>query len=245
MALLGPVSFAIRIGDQAQVGEGPSQPWRVQLPSGFEQDRLSLGDGMGLEVVGAISQHRGMGRGDLPIGQCLSGRRQWAAEHRSGGPHRTMGNTGPHAGSGPQPTGRGGGLDPLLSPSSTAAVDGGQLPQPAAFEAIHEPSQLKDPFGQDPISQPVGVLGGEDGELVDDRGQPGWWLSRMCVRVHGGNLSTPHPNTSTCTKMWTLSYRQSTAHSRPKCLAGAGGRMPPQDQAYGRGEGRDPPCQVP
>jgi hypothetical protein len=57
--------------------------------------------------------------------------------------------------------------------------------------------QPQHPFGPDRIGQAAEVLGGEALELGYQRCEPCWCAGRMCVRVHGGNLSTPHPNTST------------------------------------------------
>ena len=68
-----------------------------------------------------------------------------------------------------------------------AAVDGRELLEPVAFQAVQQPPQHQDPLGGNRISQPVQVLGGQ---LVGGRGQGGqpvwlparlvtWWLGRM------------------------------------------------------------------
>ena len=64
-------------------------------------------------------------------------------------------------------------------------------------------------------------------ELGHQRPQPCWRAGRvagrMGVRVHGGNLSSPHPNTSTNPKMWTTPRTDPTRPSiRGTPLARAG-----------------------
>jgi hypothetical protein len=141
------------------VGDGSSQPGWIQLPGCLEQDRFGVGGGVGGQVVGAISQHRGMGRGELPVHQCLGGLGEGAAEHRPGRPHRTMRSASPHAEPIPQPAGRGGGLDALVGPGGTTGVQVGQVLEPVAFELIDQPPQPMDAFGSGGVDQAVALAG--------------------------------------------------------------------------------------
>jgi hypothetical protein len=70
------------------------------------------------------------------------------------------------------------------------------------LEALRQPLQVLDAVGQDAIGQAVQRLGVELVDGVGESGQPGWDSGRMGVRVHEGNLSTPHQNTSTSTTLW-------------------------------------------
>jgi len=47
-----------------------------------------------------------------------------------------------------------------LGPGRPSAVDGRQLVEPVAFQAVQQPPQLQDLCGQGGISQTVQVLGG-------------------------------------------------------------------------------------
>jgi hypothetical protein len=201
MLLFGPVVLGLGVSDQPQVVDGPSPPGGIELAGRLQQDRFSLGGDLGGEVVGAVGQHLGMSRGDRSLDQGLSGGREGAAEHCPGGPHTAVGDPGTQVEPIPQPTGRGGSLNTILGPSSAAGVQVGQVLQPVAFQPIDQPPQLQDPLGPDGVGQavalPAAVLvhgGGQLGQFVD-------WIGRMCVRVHGGKLSAPPENTSTCTNL--------------------------------------------
>ena len=87
---------------------------------------------------------------------------------RSGGAHEAGGGPGTHAEPGPQPGSGGAGLNTLLSPGGSPGVHGGQGSQPLAFEAVQQPPQRHDPFGQGVVGQPVQVL---VDQLVDHRRQ--------------------------------------------------------------------------
>jgi hypothetical protein len=96
-----------------------------------------------------------------------------------------------------------GGLEVVFGAGGPAGIHPGQLGQPLSFQPAQQPPPLEDPLGPNRIGEPGQVLGGQP---LDGRGQGGQLIrrqSRMCVRVHGGNLSSPHPNTTTDAKMWT------------------------------------------
>jgi hypothetical protein len=80
-----------------------------------------------------------MGGRDLSGGQRLGGGRQGAAEQRSGGPDTAAGGTGTHVQSVAQPAGGRGGLDVLVGARGAAAIHGGELAEPVAFQAVHQP----------------------------------------------------------------------------------------------------------
>jgi hypothetical protein len=174
--------------------DSPSQPRWVQPAGGLRQDRFGLGGNMIGEVVGAVGEHAGVGRGELPGGHGLAGLGQGAAVQRPGGPHQAGGGGRAHAEAVAEPPSGGAGLHALLSPGSPAGIHRGQLAQPLAFQAVHQPPQGHDPLGHGAISQLVRVLVGEVLELGHQRRKPrrcaGRVAGRMCVRVHGRNLST-------------------------------------------------------
>jgi hypothetical protein len=62
------------------------------------------------------------------------------------------------------------GLGVPVGPGGPAGIDGGQLLEPVAFQAIQLPPQPKDLFGQGGVGQAVQVLGGQ---LVDGGGRGG------------------------------------------------------------------------
>jgi hypothetical protein len=157
------------------------------------------------EVVGAVGEHAGVGRGELPGGHGLAGLGQGAAVQRPGGPHQAGGGGRAHAEAVAEPPSGGAGLHALLSPGSPAGIHRGQLAQPLAFQAVHQPPQGHDPLGHGAISQLVRVLVGEVLELGHQRRKPrrcaGRVAGRMCVRVHGRNLSTSQLEASTNPKI--------------------------------------------
>ena len=87
------------------------------------------------------------------------------------------------------------------APGGAAGVHGGEFSEPLAFQAVHQPPQDQDPLGPNRVGQPVQVLGGQPVHGHRQRRQPVRCserrAGRICVRVHGGNLSAPHRNTST------------------------------------------------
>jgi hypothetical protein len=121
------------------VGDGPPQPGRIQAPGRFQEHRLGVGRDVSGEVVGAVGQHRGMSNGELAGGQGVGGGRQGAAMRGPGGPDRAGGGPGPQPEPGPQPARRRGRLNTLLGPSKPSGIHGGQLLEPVAFQAIHQP----------------------------------------------------------------------------------------------------------
>ncbi len=86
---------------------------------------------------------------------------------------------------------------PSSAPAAPRASTRGQLAQPQAFLAVQQPPPDPHPLGPGGVGEPVRVLGGQLLELGHHRRQPRRLAGRMCVRVHDGNLSSPHPNTST------------------------------------------------
>jgi hypothetical protein len=98
---------------------------------------------------------------------------------------------------------------PASAPGRPLGIHGGQFLEPVTFQAVHQPSQHQDPLGPHRIRQPVRAPGGQPinhpsqgHQLIRQVGRrPGRRLGqtahRMCVRVHGGNLSSPHRKAST------------------------------------------------
>ena len=232
------------------MAQDPPQPGRVQPPGRLHQHRLGLGGQVVGELLGAVGQHLGMGRRELPVGQGLGGRGQGATEQGPGGPHRA-GWPRPHpsaAGSRSQLA-----VEPAWMPCSAPAAPRAST---AASSPSHWPSRRSSQPAAGPctrsararVGQPVEVLGGQLLELGHQRRQPRRLAGRMCVRVHGGNLSTPHQNTSTCTDLWISDFprvhqtkhrsglgRRTCPPSRgqPSCQATVWGPMAPRP---------DPPC---
>jgi hypothetical protein len=207
MAPLGLAGGALGISHLLQMAQDPPQAGWVQAAGRLDQDRLGLGGHLGGQVVGAMGDNGGVGDRQLPGAQRLGRLGQGAAEQGPGGPHRRAGGAGAQVEPVAQPTRGRGSLDPVLGPSRSAGVHGRQLPEPVAFQAVQQPPQDQHPLGPDRIGQPGQVPGGE---VVDRRlkgRQPvrvfGRTPVRMWVRVHGGNLSTPHQKASTSTNLWT------------------------------------------
>jgi hypothetical protein len=67
----------------------------------------------------------------------------------------------------------------VVGAGGSAAVDGGQLGQPVAFQAVQQPPQLQDLVGQGDVGQAVQI---QAGQPVDGRGQRGQlirWSDRL------------------------------------------------------------------
>jgi hypothetical protein len=64
----------------------------------------------------------------------------------------------------------GGGLDALVGAGGPADVHGGEFVEPVAFQAVDQPPQPEDSFGQGGVGQAGQVVGGQ---LIDRRGQSG------------------------------------------------------------------------
>jgi hypothetical protein len=86
--------------------------------------------------------------------------------------------------------------------SPGTVVDPGQFVAPLAVQAVQELAQGQHPGRPDRVGELVQVPGGqpagdglEGGQVVVHRSAGG--MRRMCVRVHGGKLSTPPANAST------------------------------------------------
>jgi hypothetical protein len=158
------------------------------------------------QVVGAGGQHAGMGGGDGSLGQRLGRAGQGPAVQRSGGADEAGGSTGAHAKAVAEPGGGGASLDAVFGAGGPAGVHGGEFGEPLALQPVHQAPQLQDAFGPGGVSQPVEGLVGQSLELGHHRRKPrrraGRMPGRMGVRVHGGNLSTPHQNTRIKPKMW-------------------------------------------
>jgi len=221
MAPLGRLVGTLGVNDLAQVGDGLAQPRWVQLAGQLEQDRFGLGSDLIGQVVGAVGQHPGMGRGDHPVNQSLSGPGQGAGEQRPGGPDAASGRIGAH----PEPLAQPGGgrswLLVQLGPGRPPSVHPGQLLEPLAFQAVGQLPQGQDPLGPDHLREAVQVTGGQGGHVGGQRGQvvrladrrpdrrpirrldrwpirqanrtPACRLSRMYVRVHVGQSINPTP----------------------------------------------------
>jgi hypothetical protein len=211
------------------MGDDPPQPRWVQPPGGFQQHRLGLHRDMGGEILGAVGEHLGVGRGDGPLGQGLGGGGQRPAEQGPGGPHTAGGGAGTHAQPGPQPPSGGAGLDALLRAGGAGGIHRGQPGEAVAVHAIRQPPEPQHPLGQGDVGQPVQALGGQPVDLGLQRRQPGRCsgrvAGRMGVRVHGSNLSAPHSKASTKPEMGTTSptepgRRRVPAGSRPTPVPG-------------------------
>ena len=116
-----------------------SQPGRVQPPGRLHQHRFGLHGDVIREVVGAVGQDRGMGRGDVAGGQGLTGSGEGAGEQGPGGAHGVAGRGRAHPQAGVEPAGGGPGLHILLGPGGTPRIDPGELVEPVAFPAVQQP----------------------------------------------------------------------------------------------------------
>jgi len=204
MAPLGAVALALWVGHQPQMPQEPPQPGWVQPPGGIHQHGFGLGGDVEGEVLGAGGQHGGVGSREVPVGHGLGRRSQGAAEQGPGGPHGTAGRGRAHAEPAAEPAGGGGGLDALVGAGGAAGVDPSEFGQPVAFQTVQQPPQDQHPLGPNRIRHASQILGDQ---LIDQRGQAHQTIRRMCVRVHGGNLSTHHQKASTIQEMWTTSPR--------------------------------------
>ena len=227
--------------------DDPPQPGRVQPPGRLHQHRLGLGREVIRQVLGVVGQHLGMGRRDGPLDQGLAGGGQGTAEQGPGGPDQAGGRTGTHAQPGSEPGGGGADLDALLGPGGPPGIHRGQPGQAVAVHPVRQPPQPQHPLGQGDVAQPVQVLGGQPVDLGLQRRQPIQPGDRMCVRVHGRNLSTPDQNTSTTTTSGdNFSHRAGSpprahrvqANPRARQLHGARGSRP---TAPAPRTGPDPP----
>jgi hypothetical protein len=187
---LGPGLGGVGVGDEAQVGDDPSQARRVEAAGGLQQHRFGLDRRVGGEVLGAVGQHGGVGHGELAVGQCSGRSGQWAAEQGSGGADAAVGGGHAHAEPAAQPAGGGGGGQALLGAGGATGVHRGHLLQPPALQAVQQPPQDQDPLGPDGVGQAGQVLGGQPVDRRLERRQPVRRPGRMYVRVHGRNLSS-------------------------------------------------------
>ena len=197
VAVFGMAGGALGVGDQLEVADDPPEPARIQPAGRLDQDRFGLDRDLVGELVSAGGQDAGMGGGELAVGQGLAGGRQGTAEEGSGGADGAAGRPGAHAQPGPQPAGGRAGLYALFGAGNATGVDDRKFAEPVAFQAVQQPPQAKDPFGPGGVAQTGQVLGGQPLECRRQRRQPLRRPGRMCVRVHGGNLSSPRPKAST------------------------------------------------
>src|SRR4029450_8337885 len=72
-----------------------------------------------------------------------------------------------------------------------AGIHRGQLSEPVAFQAVHQPPQAQQPLGAGAVGQPVQVLVGEVLELGHQRAQPGWGAGRGREGVGSGRSIGP------------------------------------------------------
>jgi hypothetical protein len=119
---VGRAGQGFQSGQQSLASLGLQHPCRATMPS----------------QVGPATPPAARG-GVRPGGQRLGGGRQGAAEQRSGGPDTAAGGTGTHVQSVAQPAGGRGGLDVLVGARGAAAIHGGELAEPVAFQAVHQP----------------------------------------------------------------------------------------------------------
>ena len=193
--LAGPVG-GVGIGHQDQMLDRPAQPRRIHPPGRLDQDRFGLQLHMVSQLTGAAGDRLGMRGRDLPGTQGGGGLRQRTTEQRPGGPHAAVGGIDTQPAAGAQPRGGRGSVLALVGPGGAAGVDGGEPPQPLAFEAVQQAPHPQQVLSQGGISQPVQILGGQ---RVHGRHQPGQavrrsrrsrprLVGRMCVRVHDRNL---------------------------------------------------------
>ena len=66
---LGP----LRVGDHLQMSDDPAQSGWVQPPGRLQQDGFGVGGRGGGQVLGAVSEHAGVGGGDRSVGEGLGG----------------------------------------------------------------------------------------------------------------------------------------------------------------------------
>ena len=190
-----------RVGDKTKMSDDPPQPGRVQPTGRLHQHRLRRHSHIVGEVLGAMSQHPSMGHSELPSDQGLSGGGQRTTEQGPGGPDEAGRGPGAQLQPGPQPTSRRANLLALVSPGSPPAVDSCKLLEPVTLQPVNQPPQGQDLLGQGGIGQAVQILSGQP---IHSRRQyrqpvrpPARILSRMCVRVQGGNLSSSRPKATT------------------------------------------------
>jgi hypothetical protein len=184
------------------MGHGLAQPRRIQPPRHVQQHRFGLGRHMVGQVVGVVGQHLGMGQRHLPSDQGLAGGGEGTTKQGPGGADQAAGRTRTQVQPVAQPGGGRGRRGSLLGPGGPAGIDRGQPGQPVAVQAVGQPLQPHHPLGQGGVGQAVAVEGGQALELGRQRRQPRRSASRMGVRVHGGNLSSPHRKASTNPKLW-------------------------------------------
>jgi hypothetical protein len=194
----------VGVGDQLEVAKDPPQPRRIQPSGRRQQDRFGLDGEVVGEGLGAVGQHPSMGDREIPTGQGSSRGGQGTPEQGPGGPHRAGGRPGPQAQPGPQP-GRGrASLRGVLGAGGPAGIHPGEFLEPLAFQAVDQAAQPQHPRSPDRVGEAVQVLGGQRIDVGGQGGQPVHPLmrrwSRMCVRVHGGNLSSHHLKASTTTQ---------------------------------------------
>jgi hypothetical protein len=113
----------------------------------------------------------------------------------------------------------------VVGPGGPAGVDGRQPPPALAVEAVQQPLQLQELLGQGGLGQPVQHRGGQLVHSCHQRrhavGMSGPRArrptSRICVRVHDRNLSTPPGKTTIHPKMCTtISARNSGPVPEPR-----------------------------
>ena len=155
----------------------------------------------------------------LPGSQGLGGAGQGTAVQRPGGPHTASGGTGTHPEPPSQPPSSRTGHHPLFGAGGTAGIHRGQPGEPVAVHAVGQLPQPQRPLDQSGVGQAVAVLGGQALELGRQGRQPDRLAGRICVRVHGQNLSNPQLKASTNPKLGTTF---STEPGRQSVPAGSG-----------------------
>jgi hypothetical protein len=206
---------AVGVSHQLQMGEQPPESGWVQVAGRLDQHRLRLFGDVLREVVGAVGQRAGMRRGNLAVAQGLGRPGQGAGEQGPGGPHHAGGGGGAHVEAVAQPAGSRGCRGTLVGSGRPVGVDLGEFVEPVPFELVQQPPQDQDPLGSGCGGQPGSVLAGEGVDVGGQRRQPVRWtprrlaavLVRTPVRIHGGNLSGPHPNASTEPNLRTTIFR--------------------------------------
>ena len=79
---LGLALGTLGVSGRQEMAHDPPQPGRVQPPGRRHQHRFGLGGQVVGELLGAVSQHLGMGERQLPVDQRLGGLR--SGGHRTG-----------------------------------------------------------------------------------------------------------------------------------------------------------------
>jgi hypothetical protein len=186
----------IRVGDLAEVTDDLAQPGWVQPPRGLQQHRFGGGGGRWGEGLGGAGQRRRVEVAEIAVGEGLGGPTEGAAVQGSGDADALVGVGVTHAGAVAQPAGGGLGGGAVVGAGGAAAVHARQFAQPVAFQPVQQPAQQQHPPGGLRVGQSGQVFGGQlvhcGGQQPDSSGQ----LHRMCVRIHGGNLSHPPSDTS-------------------------------------------------